>query len=569
MGGRFFLGSTILGILYILTSLSLLFLPVTPPLVLSLFLPVPFVTAAAAGFFLSRKNLALARWRVKKNLEVVLNSIEEGVIITDGDHKALFLNPEASRLTGWSESEAQGRPLLEIYRTLDFHTREPLEDWTRRLSEKSPTSGVLLEGRHGWGARITERGGPWELENGARGWILLFRDVSDFLALQDRLHHAQKMESIGLLTGGVAHDFNNLLSGIMGAAEILKDDLPPDKEMSELVDIILKTCDRATELTQKLLAFSRKGKGPQQEAELTSVVQEAVGILEHTMDKRIEISLTLPGVQYPIQGDPALIQNSILNLGVNARDALPKGGRLEIALAQVTLGESFGKGFYKTAPPGEYVCISVKDNGKGMDEEVRSRLFDPFFTTKPLGEGTGLGLATVLRCMKEHGGALWFQSEYERGTEFRLYFPLRKSPTAPLSPNSPPEDFRGQGRVLLADDETIILATVGEMLSTLGFEVVKAVDGEQAWEELQKSPDYTLALIDLVMPRLDGHALLKKIKKIAPDLPVILMSGYSKTSEPRKLVKEGATAFLQKPFHRQQLADLLSHLPLPHLDRQG
>lgn len=507
------------------------------------------------------------RDRLNSNLELTLRFVGEGIIVVDQEHRILRLNHEAARLTGWSESEAQGRPLLDIYMTLDYGTREVKDNWTQRLMmPPTPLSAaLLLEGRHGWGSRILERGGTYPLPRNEVGWIIFFKDVSEELALKDRLNHAQKMESIGLLTGGIAHDFNNMLSGIMGAAELIQDELPPKSTGADMLNIIIKTSERAASLTQKLLSFSRKGKNLLQTVEINSVVQEAVGILEHSVDKKIKISFHHLDKNAFVNGDTTLIQNSILNLGVNARDALPKGGIITIGITKEYLGESFGKNFQLTAPPGPYYVVKVQDNGKGMEDDVKSRLFDPFFTTKPLGEGTGLGLAAVLRCMKDHGGALQYQSELQKGTEFRLYFPCQEDQD--ITPKEiTPVTTKFSGRILLVDDEEVLLSTVGEMLASLGFETVNTCDGEKAWELLQEDHDFSLALVDIMMPKLNGVELLKKIRKTYPQIKVVLMSGYTKQWEPEKLIHEGAAGFIQKPFLRKRLAEELGNILANRLD---
>lgn len=506
--------------------------------------------------------------RLYHNLDLVLKFAQEAIIIVNSQNCILKMNGEAARLTGWSESEAQGRPLLEVYQVLDFQTREPLDDWKTRIQAGSPgdakVSHLLLEGRHGWGARIYERGGPYRLPRGKTGWILLFTDISDEIALHDRLHHTQKLESIGLLTGGIAHDFNNMLSGIMGAAELIQDSLPSGSSESAMVDIILKTSERAAALTQRLLSFSRKNKGIPVDLDFISVVQEAVGILEHSLDKKIKIRFEHPSGPCTVRGEASQIQSSILNLGVNARDAMPHGGQLFISITKVHLGDSFGRDFRLTAPPGDYCCLTVRDNGKGMDKDIMERLFDPFFTTKPLGEGTGLGLTAVLRCVKELGGALWVHSEPQKGSEFQLLFP-----EAVPDPHRE-EDLKEstpelQGKILLVDDEELVLSAMGSMLMSLGLVVIKACSAQEAVDAAVGTPDLALALVDVVMPESGGQEVLRRLKKHNPSLPVILMSGHSRPWEKEKFLHEGAADFLQKPFLRQKLAQTLA----PYLTTTG
>jgi PAS domain S-box-containing protein len=388
--------------------------------------------------------------------------------------------------------------------------------------------------------------------------------------LQERLRHSEKMEAIGQLAGGIAHDFNNHLSAILGFAEILLE-RQEDPELLRYTDGIVKSCKRSAELTRQLLTFARKGKYLTVLVDLQEVIQEVVQILKHSIDKRIAIRWT--GDERPrlVLGDPYALQNALMNLAINARDAMPEGGELTFSIEVRELDEATCRRLPYDIFPGTFLQVSVSDTGLGMEKEVQQRLFEPFFTTKEAGKGTGLGLASVYATMKNHRGAILVYSEPGRGSCFRLLLPLAEledgevveAQEARLEIQSlglPP----GSKQVLVIEDEELVGQMLLVMLRQLGFKAVLMQDGQAATEHFQEVwREIDLVIMDLVMPHLSGTATYRTLKTINPRVPVVLSSGYSVEGEAQRILEEGAVAFLQKPYQIGELSHVLAKVFTP------
>ena len=392
------------------------------------------------------------------------------------------------------------------------------------------------------------------------------RDITDLKeaqsqreALQNQLRHAQKMEALGQLAGGVAHDFNNLLTGILGSAEMLADALPATSPQHALAREITTVSLRAAELTRGLLAFSRKGPIRRVVVDLHGLVDETLDLLGRSIDRRIEIVRRLEAGLPTVLADPAQLQNAILNLCVNARDAMPGGGVLTVATRNVQVGEDARPdGLPAGLAPGSHIELSLTDTGVGMTPEVQQRVFEPFFTTKPTGEGTGLGLAAVYGCLQNHGGAIDLQSQPGQGTTVRLWL---ATTTASMQEPATADagDLRGHGHVLVVDDEATVRRFVSAALQKLGYEVSQAGDGAEAVALLtQHGGGIDLVLLDLVMPRMDGEETFRRLREIRPEVPIILSSGFSHSDVTDRLLRQGAVRVLHKPFRVQELAQAVA-----------
>jgi PAS domain S-box-containing protein len=385
--------------------------------------------------------------------------------------------------------------------------------------------------------------------------IALIHDVTEQQMLEEQLRQAQKMDSIGQLAGGIAHDFNNMLAGIMGAADMLAAKLSHDEKMMRFLEIILDSSEKAADLTRKLLTFSRKGRVCTTGVDVKRIADEVIAILEHTIDRRICIEKNYCNEDALLQGDPALIQNALLNLSVNARDAMPQGGTITLAVARATLGEAYCRRYSPPLKPGEYVEVSVSDTGTGIDRSIIDHIYEPFFTTKGVGKGTGLGLASVYGTIKDHDGVINVYSEVGKGTVFRIYIPVSEG--FAIAPDDPErERLKGSGSILIIDDEEVLRNTGRALLTDMGFEVDTAEDGLNGVEIFTKNPDaYDLIILDMVMPRMGGGDCFRELRRIRPDIRVLIASGFSFGSEPQTLIDEGAVGFLQKPFRRKELFD--------------
>ncbi|MEW6326971.1 MAG: response regulator [Thermodesulfobacteriota bacterium] len=375
--------------------------------------------------------------------------------------------------------------------------------------------------------------------------------------LQEQLFQAQKMEAIGTLAGGIAHDFNNLLSGILGYASYGKMLLSEGHPVYRHIEIIEKSAERAAELVRQMLGFARGGKYQVRKVNCNQIIEEVVRLLSRTIDKSISIETHLTPDLAPILADMVQIQQVILNICINARDAMPQGGRLILETANVTLDEVYAWK-HLGATPGRYILISISDTGIGMESAVKKRIFEPFFTTKEKGKGTGLGLAMVYGIVKSHGGYVNFYSEKGRGTRFNVYLPIARGDEFDIPATGPTAIPEGKETIFLIDDEEVIRDMGKEVLESLGYKVLLARDGSEALEIYAEKKDVIdLVILDIVMPRIGGKKTFKKLKEINPKIKVIISSGYSVNGEAQDMLNSGACGFIQKPYRVDELSAIV------------
>jgi two-component system cell cycle sensor histidine kinase/response regulator CckA len=382
---------------------------------------------------------------------------------------------------------------------------------------------------------------------------------------EDYLRQSQKMEAVGRLAGGVAHDFNNLMTVIMGRSELLMTGLGETDPLRRNADEIKRTAERAVALTQQLLAFSRKQVLTPKVLDLNVVVANMDRMLRRLIGEDIDLVTVLGPALERVRADPGQIEQVIMNLAINARDAMPSGGKLTIETANIYLDDAYARK-HAAVLPGPYVMLSVSDNGTGMDAETQSHIFEPFFTTKDQGKGTGLGLATVYGIVKQSGGYIWVYSEAGWGTTFKIYLPRIVDAAEPLEPLRPVAQPRGSETILLVEDEDGVRELTREILTMNGYTVIAARHGTEALEVCQRHPgEIALMLTDVVMPQLSGHELMERIKVFRPALRVLYMSGYTDKAIVRHGMLASDIAFLQKPF----TPDALTRKVREVLDRAG
>ncbi len=397
-----------------------------------------------------------------------------------------------------------------------------------------------------WNAQVRDGNGV------VTGIVAAVADNTERKKLEDQFRQSQKMEAVGRLAGGVAHDFNNLLTVITGYCQMMVDQLSPADPMSEDLQQVLKTADRATTLTKQLLAFSR------QQIVLPKVV--ALDALVRGMDRMLkrlageDIELRIEGVCGKVRVDPGQIEQVIVNLAVNARDAMPRGGKLVIETMDRDFDE-FSAQYAQGLAPGPYVLLAVSDTGSGMDEVTRSHLFEPFFTTKERGHGTGFGLSTSYGIVKQNQGAILVYSEPGLGSTFKIYLPRIDEPTDAQAKHEPERfSFRGTETVLVVEDEEGVRRVLLEMLQQAGYRVLGACGGQEALEMCRASGDPVQVLItDVVMPKMGGRELAARLRQITPDMRVLFVSGYADSVVLHHGALEADTHFLQKPFTVEQL----------------
>ena len=365
---------------------------------------------------------------------------------------------------------------------------------------------------------------------------------------EEQLRRAQKVEVMGRLAGGVVHDFNNLLTAILGYSELLLRRLHQDDPLRRYVIEIQKAGEWAAALTRQLLAFSRKQMPQPKVLDLDQAVAEMNKLLRRLIGENIELVTMLNSAGGLIEADAGQIEQVILNLAVNARDAMPQGGKLIIETARISLDEDYASQ-HVGVRPGPYILLAVSDTGHGMDAETKARIFEPFFTTKEEGKGTGLGLSTVYGIVKQAGGNIWVYSEVGRGTTFKVYLPQIKAGVASSVPAPPTQVPQGTETILLVEDETIVRRLVREVLTMNGYTVLEAADGQEALGicEQHEGPIHLL-ITDIIMPQMSGRELAERLRLLHPEIKALYISGYTESAIVHHGVLDAGVPFLQKPF---------------------
>jgi PAS domain S-box-containing protein len=374
---------------------------------------------------------------------------------------------------------------------------------------------------------------------------------------EEQLRQSQKLESLGTLAGGIAHDFNNLLTGIIGHADILKTQAPADSEAWDDIQGILTAATRAADLTHQLLGFARKGKLRHEPVNVHRVVDDVLAILARALDKHIRIERHTHAERPWVMGDPSQLHQVVMNLAVNAAMAMSGGGVL--AIATVNQEPAADGGGPTTAPRGRQLVLRVTDTGEGIDEEIRQRIFEPFFTTRGSGEGTGMGLAVAYGIVANHGGTIEVDSQLGQGSVFTVRLPAAAETEVPAEPAKAKAAARGCGRVLVVDDEELVRTAAARILETLGYIPHLAKDGPTAIEFVERHhASIDLVVLDLAMPGMDGRECYEHLRRIAPRVPVVVVTGYAVEGAPKELLAKGVRGLLQKPFSIESLAQAVA-----------
>jgi two-component system, cell cycle sensor histidine kinase and response regulator CckA len=389
------------------------------------------------------------------------------------------------------------------------------------------------------------------------GILGTWADITEKRAAKEALFRAQKLESIGRLAGGISHDFNNLLTGIMGFADVLQRRLEGQPELAQMAAGIASAADRAADLTSKLLAFSRRGIMQRRAVDVHRAIENVTSLLARSIGPEIQLTSECRALRCVVMGDVTEIESALLNLGLNARDAMPEGGKLVFATENVMLGVDDGAADFEVVP-GQYIRVTVRDTGVGMTPEIRDRVFEPFFTTKEAGAGTGLGLPAVYGATVAHQGAIRVESESGRGSAFMLDLPVADCEAEP-SRRRPSGRLKQSGRVLVIDDQDTVLQAMQQILEGMGLQVVTATEGAAGVAFLTAAPaTFDLAIVDMIMPRMSGRDCFHAIKALRPDLPVLLVSGFLQDELLEDLTRDGSATFLKKPFGRAGLSQAVT-----------
>ena len=507
--------------------------------------------------------------RSEMNFRSLVTNAPYGICRCDSTGKILDANPAFLELLGRATvNEIVGEHIFGLYAENDrwfaladfLRSAEPFRGLTAEWKGKdTATTLVRISGRS-----VTDG------RDGGIVFELFAEDVTERRALEDQLRQSQKMEAVGRLAGGIAHDFNNLLMVISGYSEFLLERLGAEPQLRGPAQEIASAAERASSLTRQLLAFSRKQMLAPRIVNLNDVATENIKMLNRMIGEDVDLVM-VPGANlWPVRADAGQIEQVIMNLAVNARDAMPSGGKLTIETSNVTLDEAYAR-FHAPLPPGDYVMVAISDTGNGMDNETQSHIFEPFFTTKGT-KGTGLGLSTVYGIVKQSGGYIWVHSEVGRGTTFKIYLPRVASTGEAATQVAVPVDYRkvepGRETILLVEDEPNLRYLARQYLEKQGYRVIEAADGAVAVQiAVAHEGVIHLLLTDVIMPGMNGRELAQRISEIRPNVKILYMSGYTENVIGQNGTLDAGVRLLQKPFNLRDLKsvvrEVLDKTPTP------
>jgi PAS domain S-box-containing protein len=507
--------------------------------------------------------------RSELNFRSLVTNAPYGICRCDSTGKILDANPAFLQLLGnASTRELIGQHIFGLYADNDqwfeladfLRSAEPFKGLTAEWKRKNGTPTVV---------RISGR----SVTNGGDGGVvfeLFAEDVTERRLLEEQLRQSQKMEAVGRLAGGIAHDFNNLLMVISGYSEFLLERLGAEPQLRGPAQEIASAAERASSLTRQLLAFSRKQMLAPRIVNLNDVATENIKMLTRMIGEDIDLVMVPSPNLWPVRADAGQIEQVIMNLAVNARDAMPSGGKLTIETSNVSLDEDYAR-IHAPLPAGDYVMVAISDTGNGMDNETQSHIFEPFFTTKGT-KGTGLGLSTVYGIVKQSGGYIWVHSEVGRGTTFKIYLPRVASPGETAMPVAAPVEYRkvepGTETILLVEDEANLRYLARQYLEKQGYKVIEAADGAVAMQiAVAHEKVIHLLLTDVIMPGMNGRELAQHICEIRPNVKVLYMSGYTENVIGHNGMLDAGVRLLQKPFNlrdlKSKVREVLDATPTP------
>jgi len=471
------------------------------------------------------------------------------ILVVDRHGTFLRVSPSAMPILGHLPEEMIGRSAINFIFEDDLEkTREEMRLARRRLVTRN------------FDCRYVHKAGRPVSLNWTGVWLEAYnqhffigRDMTDSLKLEAQLRHAQKMESIGRLTGGIAHDFNNLLTVIAGTSELLAE-TTSDPQLQAMAKRINEAADHGAQLTHRMLAFARKQPLQSRNVDLNEIVSQTAAPLQRMLGDDISLRCVLTEGAWPAVADPSQVEDALLNLAVNARDAMPRGGQLVIETANVDLDEQYAAQNPEVVP-GPYSAITISDSGSGMPAEVIERAFEPFFTTKEVGRGTGLGLSMIYGFMKQSRGHIKIYSEVGHGTSIKLYFPRGSGLQTSMPVVSVESGLLHNGTILVVEDSAAVRSVAREILQSLGYDVIEAEDGLAALAVLRGGQPIDLLFTDMIMPKnMTGAELLREARKLMPQLRAVLTSGYSEHLIAELDEDNANVPLLGKPYGKQQLA---------------
>jgi PAS domain S-box-containing protein len=510
---------------------------------------------ATLNFFIDiteQKQAQLALQQSEERYRSLVENTMDGIYIAEvPTGKFLFLNQRACELFGYSQKDGLKLTIWDVISPDGHETaKKRIKTWLERPDLKLDSVFYTVSRRDG-SKFLAEVSSSIVIYKGKQVIQGTVRDITEKQSLQNQLQQAQRLESIGTLAGGIAHDFNNILTGIQGQASLMLLNTTATHPFNENLKDILGFVKRAVDLTRQMLDFARGGKYEVRPTQLNHLLERSASMFGRTR-KEIKIHLNMQDELWITEVDQRQIEQVLLNLYVNAWQAMPDGGNLFLQTENFIIDDNYIKSFQ--VKPGRYVRVSVTDTGIGMDKTTQQKIFDPFFTTKEMGRGTGLGLASAYGIVKNHDGIINVYSEPGQGTTFCIYLPA--SDREMVEETSRPVALsKGEGTLLLVDDEKFILDVGKQMLQSLGYRVYVAGNGKTAVEIYRKNQkDIQMVILDMVMPEMNGVKTFDQLKKLNPDLKVLLASGYSINRDVTELLDRGCRGFIQKPFDIWQLS---------------
>ncbi|OLD16352.1 MAG: hypothetical protein AUJ01_10645 [Acidobacteria bacterium 13_1_40CM_3_65_5] len=511
--------------------------------------------ALALGAQERQRHQAEAALRAsEERFRALVENSSDALFLIDAEGRVTYVAASSQRHLGWKPDEMLGQSVFDFLHPDDRELAGIR--MTEALQRPGETVAAEVRFKHADGTwRIMEAVGVNRLKDPSVGAIIVnARDITERRKLEEQLRQAQKMEAVGQLAGGVAHDFNNLLTAILGYCNLMIDDIPKEDPLRQDLEEIKSAGERAAALTRQLLAFSRRQMLQPQVVDLNALVRQLEKLLRRLISEDVELVTALAPSLPAVKVDPASIEQVLVNLAVNARDAMPDGGRLTIETSTVELDSSY-VGTHPSVVPGRYVMLTVSDTGQGMDAATRARIFEPFFTTKDQGKGSGLGLATVYGIIQQSGGSIWVYSEPGQGTSFKVYLPTTESTASTRASDRGGDSAKkGWETVLLVEDEDAVRALAREVLRRHGYVVLEARHGLDALRLAERHPDTIhLMVTDIVMPHMSGRDLADRLAEVRPKMKVLFMSGYTDHAAMHRHLTPGA-AFLQKPFTPETFA---------------
>ncbi|TAN37542.1 MAG: response regulator [Nitrospirae bacterium] len=507
--------------------------------------------ARSVNYAVERKKLHEILRENDERYKALFNNSVDAVLLTRSDGTILAANPEACRMFGRSEEE-----LIQCGRDGVIDAGDPR--LTAALEERSRTGRfkgeLLLKRKDGSTFPGEISTSLFKDRNGNDMTSMIIRDITEHRHLEEQLRHAQKMEAVGTLAGGIAHDFNNILNVIMGYGTLVLDGLGADDPLKTQMNEVLTAAERAVNLTRRLLVFSRKQVVDIKPVDVNETVTGIQKMLARVIRENIEFKLELAERQLVVMADAGQIEQVLMNLASNARDAMPEGGRLTIGTGVEELDEEYVAA-YGYGKPGVYALITVSDSGCGMDEETRKKIFEPFFTMKGIGEGTGLGLAISYGIIKQHNGFINVYSEPGQGTVFKIYLPLIEEPAVLGKQAEPLVSVKGGSEtVLVAEDDASLRKLTRIVLESFGYTVITAEDGEEAIARFMENRDrIRLVMLDMIMPKKNGKEVSEVLRQTSPGIKILFASGYTMDLVKTRELTESGFDFIHKPIQPKDL----------------